>query len=101
VRRRLDRYADEIDDLRVDLQGLTSLFGDQLVAGPPSEVRLRVAVRSTNLEVARAAVHEVELLYFGPAGGGGATGSVVPALGVTPAFVPRELVPLTTEVLVS
>jgi hypothetical protein len=41
----------------------------------------------------------MELLYFGPAGGGGATGGIVPALGVTPAYVPRELVPLDVEVV--
>lgn len=101
VRARLDAFGDDIDDLRVDLQGMGSLFGDRLVGGEPTEVRLRLAVRTPNREAARAAVHEVELLYFGPAGGGGATGSVVPALGVTPAYVPREQVPLETEVLES
>jgi len=101
VRARLEGFSDEIDDFRVDLQGLNSLFGDRMVGGYPTEVRLRVGIRTTNPEVARAAVHEVELLYFGPAGGGGATGSVVPALGVTPAYVPRELVELETEVIVS
>lgn len=101
VRKRLERFADEIDDLSIDLHGMTALFGGRMVAGPPAEVRLRVAVRSMSLEVAQAAVHEVELLYFGPAGGGGATGNVVPALGVTPAYVPRYLVPLSAEVLVS
>ncbi|GAA3759328.1 DUF1446 domain-containing protein [Plantactinospora mayteni] len=99
VRARLDAFGSDIDDLRVDLQGVGSLFGDRLVGGEPTEVRLRLAVRTPNLEAARAAVHEVELLYFGPAGGGGATGSVVPALGVTPAYVPREQVRLETEVL--
>ncbi|NJC71845.1 DUF1446 domain-containing protein [Planosporangium thailandense] len=101
VRARLDAFGSDIDDLRVDLQGVGSLFGDRLVGGEPTEVRLRLAVRTPNMEAARAAVHEVELLYFGPAGGGGATGSVVPALGVTPAYVPREQVRLETEVLES
>ena len=48
--------------------------------------------------MARTAAHETELLYFGPAGGGGNVTSVVPAIGVTPAYVPRELVPVRTEV---
>lgn len=100
VGRRLDRYAGEIDDVRFDLQGVDSLFGDRLRGGYPTEVRLRMSLRSTGLEVARAAAHEMELLYFGPAGGGGAVGSVTPALGVTPAYVPRERVPLDVEVLV-
>lgn len=101
VRARLETFSDQIDDFRIDLQGVDSLFGDRLRGGYPTEVRLRLGIRTTDLEVARAAVHEVELLYFGPAGGGGATGSVVPALGVTPAYVPRELVPLESEVIVS
>jgi Acyclic terpene utilisation family protein AtuA len=98
VRTRLAPFADEIDDLRVDLQGVNSLFADRMPGGYPSEVRLRVAVRSTSLEVARTAAHESELLYFGPAGGGGNVTSIVPALGVTPAYVPRDLVPVRTEV---
>lgn len=101
VRLRLERNADKIDDLRFDLQGLDSLFGDRLRGGYPTEVRLRMGLRSRSLDVARAAVHEMELLYFGPAGGGGAVGSVVPALAVTPAYVPRELVPLDVEVVVT
>jgi hypothetical protein len=101
VRARLERFGADLDELRFDLQGMDSLFGDRLPGGYPTEVRLRVAARSTSLEAAQAVVHEVELLYFGPAGGGGATGGVVPALGVTPAYVPRELVPLETEVLLS
>ncbi len=101
VRARLEPFVAELDDVRIDLQGMDSLFGDRLAGGYPTEVRLRLAVRTTNPEVAHAAVHEVELLYFGPAGGGGATGSVVPALAVTPAYVPRELVRLEAEVIVS
>ena len=99
VRRRLERWAGDIDDLRVDLQGMTSLFGDRLAGPTPTEVRLRVAARTHTEEAARAVAHEVELLYFGPAGGGGNTWSVVPALGVTPAYVPREQVRLEAEVL--
>jgi hypothetical protein len=99
VRVRLDRFADRIDDVRFDLQGFDSLFGDRLRGGYPTEVRLRMALRTRDVDVARAAVHEMELLYFGPAGGGGAVGSVVPALGVTPAYVPRDLVTLDVEVV--
>jgi hypothetical protein len=98
VRKRLEPYAGEIDELRIDLQGVDSLFGDRMSGGYPSEVRLRMAARTSSLEVARTAAHETELLYFGPAGGGGNVTSVVPAIGVTPAYVPRELVPVRTEV---
>lgn len=98
LRARLAPYDAEIDELRIDLHGVDALFGGRAPGGSPAEVRLRLAVRTTSLDVARTAAHETELLYFGPAGGGGNTSSVVPALGVTPAYVPRGLVPVTTEV---
>jgi hypothetical protein len=101
LRARLDGWAPDIDDLRIDLQGVDSLFGDRLTGGYPAEVRLRLAVRSASLECVRAAVYEVEYLYFGPAGGGGAVTGVVPALAVTPAYVPRDRVPLTTALVTS
>ena len=94
---RLDELldADDIDELRIDLQGVNSLFGDRMPAPHTrSEVRLRLAVRTASVELARDAAHEVELLYFGPAGGGGSRHVRLPALGVTPAYVPRELVAL-------
>jgi hypothetical protein len=99
IRRRLSEH--DFDDFRIDLQGIDSLFGNRVDGGYPGEVRLRVAVRSTSLDAVRAAVYEAEYLYFGPAGGGGAATSIVPALAVTPAFVPRDRVPLTTSVEVS
>jgi hypothetical protein len=99
LRAYLQPYAASLTDVRVDLVGLTSLFGDRPESTEPTEVRLRLAVHTPSRAVADAAAHEVELLYFGPSGGGGVVTSVVPALGVTPAFVPRELVTLTTEVV--
>jgi hypothetical protein len=101
LRAHLDELLAPGDQVRVDLQGMNSLFGDKEGTSYPEEVRLRLAVRTESEELARDAVHEVELLYFGPAGGGGVVTSVVPALGVTPAYVPRELVPLETEVVTS
>jgi hypothetical protein len=101
LRAHLDELLDPADDVRIDLQGMNSLFGDKGAIADPVEVRLRLAVRTEAEERARDAAHEVELLYFGPAGGGGVVTSVVPALGVTPAYVPRELVTLETEVVTS
>jgi hypothetical protein len=101
LRAHLDELLDPGDEVRIDLQGLSSLFGAKEGAAYPTEVRLRLAVRTESEELARDAAHEVELLYFGPAGGGGVVTSVVPALGVTPAYVPRELVTLETEVVTS
>ena len=101
LRAHLDELLDPGDQVRIDLQGMNSLFGDKEGTAYPEEVRLRLAVRTESEELARDAAHEVELLYFGPAGGGGVVTSVVPALGVTPAYVPRELVTLETEVVTS
>ena len=101
LRAHLDELLDPGDQVRIDLQGMNSLFGDKEGTAYPEEVRLRLAVRTESEELARDAAHEVELLYFGPAGGGGVVTSVVPALGVTPAYVPRELVTLEAEVVTS
>ncbi len=101
LRAHLGDLLDRDDEVRIDLQGLDSLFGARKDVTDPPEVRLRLAVRTRREDSARDAVHEVELLYFGPAGGGGVVTSVVPALGVTPAYVPRELVRLETEVVTS
>jgi hypothetical protein len=101
LRHRLEAWTPDIDDLRIDLQGIDSLLGDRLEGGYPAEVRLRLALRSRSIECVKAAVYEVEYLYFGPAGGGGAVTTVAPALAVTPAYVPRDRVPLTTTVVTS
>ena len=69
--------------------------------GDPAEVRLRLAARTMSLEAAQAAAYEVEYLYFGPAGGGGVVTSVLPALGVTPGYLSRDLVPTETSLVVS
>jgi hypothetical protein len=98
VRRRLGPLEGDIEDIRYDLVGMTSLFGDRLSSEHPAEVRLRVAARCSTKEAAAAVAYEVECLYFGPAGAGGATQSVVPAIGVTPAFVPADDVHLDWEI---
>jgi hypothetical protein len=101
VRRRLVPLASEIDELRCDLVGVTSLTGGIIAAGYPPEVRLRIAARCRTREAAEAVAYEGEYLYFGPAGAGGATGAVVPAIGVTPAHLPRSAVRLEVEVMAS
>jgi hypothetical protein len=101
VRRRLEPLAGDIDELRCDLVGVSSLTGGVIEAGYPSEVRLRIAARCGSREAADAVAYEGEYLYFGPAGAGGATGSVVPAIGVTPAYLPRVAVRTEVEVITS
>jgi hypothetical protein len=101
VRRRLEPLAAEVEELRCDLVGVSSLTGGVIEAGYPPEVRLRLAARCRTREAAEALTWESEYLYLGPAGAGGATASVVPALGVTPAYLPRSAVRLEVEVVVS
>jgi hypothetical protein len=81
VRRRFEVIGLDLSEVRVDLIGVNSLFGE---AGQSVEqrnrqntdcrdVRLRVAGRTTTEEQARLIGREVEALYTnGPAGGGGA-----------------------------
>jgi Acyclic terpene utilisation family protein AtuA len=99
VRTRLEPVLGDIDDLRIDLQGVDSLFGDRMPGGYPAEVRLRLGARSASKEVAQATAYEIEYLWFGPAGGAGVVTNVTPALGVTPAYVPRDRIPVETAVV--
>ena len=100
VKRRVDKDL----KFRADLIGSTSLFADDggrfiATRDLPSttDVRLRIAVASTDKRSVEAAVYEVGALYTcGPAGGGGvrtsvrsrvSTGSVlVPRASVTPSY---------------
>lgn len=99
VRARLEGFAGGIDELRTDLIGVDSLFGDRMTAGEPVEVRLRIAARTHDRATADAVAAEADHLWMGPNGAGGIFTRTVPAIGVTPAFVPRDDVKLRTEVI--
>ncbi len=102
VRKRIEPLMRDIDDLRIDMHGLSAMFGNQFQAGPPAEVRLRIAVRSRRRDVAQAVADEAEHLWSnGPAGAGGALTRIDKAIGVTPAYVPRSDVEIIGEVLES
>ena len=102
LRHRLADLGSDIIDARIDFQGWNSLFGNSYrPAEEVTEVRLRLAVQARTREAAAAAVYEVEYLYFGPAGGGGVVTSVVPHIAVTPAFIRRERVSTSVEVVVT
>jgi hypothetical protein len=93
--------------LRVDLIGVSSLFGDddgQWLAGLSTaedersrdrrDVRLRVALRHTDRSAAERLAHEVTALYCcGPAGGGGVRTAVRATLGTLSARLPQDSVP--------
>lgn len=97
MRRLLEPLSEGIDEMRFDIHGMNALFGQQYTAGYPADVRLRLAVRCTSLEAAKAVMFEANQMWAG--GGGGLTRTMERAIGVTPAYLPRELVPLETEVV--
>lgn len=84
--------------MRVDLIGVTSVFGDDegrwLAQSPPSQaqdVRLRVALRHQERRQAEILLREMTALYTcGPAGGGGVRTSLRPTLGTVSALIPRD-----------
>ena len=56
-------------------------------------MRVRVAVRASQRDVADAVANEVEALYLnGPSGGGGATKSVRDVVAAASTLMPRERV---------
>ena len=99
VSKRIHPYSDSIDELSVEMHGISALFGSQLEGGYPTECRLRVAARCDDKETADAVAFEGQYLWMGPAGGGGVTTQMAPAIGVTPAFIPRDDVKIRTEVI--
>lgn len=87
--------------MRVDLIGVSSLFGDDdgrwleaQAVGEARDVRLRVAWRQTDQARAERLPREVTALYTcGPAGGGGVRTALRPRLGTVSCLVPRDRVP--------
>lgn len=92
-----------IAPLRIDLIGVTSVFGDDagrwldvpsaFDAAEARDVRLRVALQHRDHASAQRLVREVTALYCcGPAGGGGVRTAMRPRLGTVSCLVPREAV---------
>jgi hypothetical protein len=100
LRKRLEPLMDEITEMRIDLHGVNALFEDAVpLSAEPPEVRLRLAARCVSLSTAKRVAQEIDFMYFATAGTGGISHSIVPAIGVTPASIPRNAVKLTTEVV--
>jgi hypothetical protein len=97
--------------LRIDLIGVTSIFGDDTsrwlndpAAGDAHndtrDVRLRVALQHRDHASAQRLVREVTALYTcGPAGGGGVRTAMRPRLGTVSCLVPREAVAVRFEMV--
>jgi hypothetical protein len=96
VKKRLDFTGVKYDELKVDLIGVNSLYGDNIgkkLCDPAllGEVRLRVAGRTVKREDAVKIGNEVETLYTnGPSGGGGVTKSASEVVSICSIFIPRE-----------
>ena len=101
LRERLADLALGPGQLRADLIGVASIFGDDagrwLANTPDSgarDVRLRMALRHTSRQAAERLTREVTALYTcGPAGGGGVRTAVRPTLGTLSCLLPRDAVP--------
>ena len=86
-------------DIDVELIGAGAAFRGLAPPGDPAEVRLRVAATVSTADLARIVGQEVEALYTnGPAGGGGARGSVTERVVIRSCLLPRERVSTRVDV---
>lgn len=93
VKKRLEIQEVEMDETRIDIMGINSIYknGLKIIAGYPEEVRLRVAARTKDRNSAVMVGNEVETLYTnGPCGGGGAAKYVKEIVSVASILVPRN-----------
>jgi hypothetical protein len=93
VRERLAITGVDTSELRLDLIGVNSLYGDAFASNDedPYEVRVRVAGRASNAKEAARIGNEVETLYTnGPAGGGGVTKVTREVIAVQSVLLARE-----------
>lgn len=94
-------------ELRVDLIGVASVFGDDAgrwlaaqPAGDARDVRLRVALNHADRAMADRLTREVTALYTcGPAGGGGVRTGLRARLGTVSCSVPRSLAQPVLEII--
>ena len=78
VQQRLKDSGFKYSEVRVDLIGMSSLHGQPEARTEPYEVRLRLAMRTTDRKAAEAVGFETRALHVnGPGGGGGGSDPVV------------------------
>jgi Acyclic terpene utilisation family protein AtuA len=94
VQQRLKDRGLEYSEVRVDLIGMSSLHGQPEARPEPYEVRLRLAMRTTDRKAAEAVGFEVRALHVtGPGSGGGGSDPIVrEILAVQSVLIPRALV---------
>jgi hypothetical protein len=103
VRERLALIGVPAQAARFDLIGVDAVHrGIGAAGGEPAEVRVRVSARTPDEHSARRVGHEVTALWLnGPAGGGGATRTVVEQLAIGSVLVPRSDIVTRTVVVES
>jgi len=90
-----ERLRGQFQELRIDILGLSSLHTRAMSGGDyrPYEVRLRVAGRSADRDMAARIGEEIEALWTnGPAGGGGARKETREQIGIVSCLIARETV---------
>ncbi|MGE0800821.1 MAG: acyclic terpene utilization AtuA family protein [Lautropia sp.] len=100
VQQRLAERGFRYSETRVDLIGMSSLHGALPTQPEPYEVRLRLAMRTTDRKAAAAVGFETRALHVnGPGGGGGGSDPVVrEVLAVQSVLLPRHLVDPQVEI---
>jgi hypothetical protein len=104
LKERFDRVSGMAGNYRIDLIGLNALHATAGADEPATanDVRVRVAIRTMDRDIAEIVLWEVEsLLCCGPAGGGGYRGQITPSVVTHSAMIDRDAVPSHIEVLES
>jgi len=100
VRQRFRDMGLKYSEVKYDLIGMNSLYGDRPGSPEPYEVRVRVAARTDNMQEAIRVGNEVETLYTnGPAGGGGATKTAREIISIRSVLVKADRVKPTIQYL--
>ncbi|MED2974879.1 DUF1446 domain-containing protein [Fictibacillus sp. B-59209] len=103
IRKRIDHRDIKIQDLTIDFIGVSSLYGESISSLSsenitPSEVRLRIAARSSEEKDALAIGQEVEALYTnGPAGGGGVRVNIQDIVSIASILIPESDIQIDVE----
>lgn len=101
VKQRLAKRGFQYSEIRVDLIGMTSVHQMAPPGPEPYEVRMRIAIRTTDRKAAEAVGFETRALHVnGPYGGGGGSDPIVrEILAVQSVLIPRNLVSPQVSVL--
>lgn len=102
LKKRIALLGIPIEEMRIELIGINSLYGEALSAEAPEpfEVRVRCAARTPLKQDAVRIGNEVETLYVnGPAGGGGVTKGVREIVSIASVFIPEADVRITVDMV--